>query len=214
MPKKSIAERAIAEALKGLHAATTPDPGPSPKPTNPKTADRRCCAAYDRAYKAKMAQGDGSAMSSYDSTVDAQEAFRDAMPMLAGYEGVRDFIACAAHGILINAIPQERTSHLLYAAQVALAALRHAPKTAPLPSRSTTTPTHPPTQKATIYLGHHLLGLRLLEALGCTSSLLSFAVFGGFGGNFHAARFLVEIRTRSALILKIAKAHREGWAFK
>jgi hypothetical protein len=42
------------------------------------------------------------------------------MPMLAGYEGIRDFVACAAHGILIGAIPPERGGQLLYAAQVAL----------------------------------------------------------------------------------------------
>jgi hypothetical protein len=146
MPRKSIAERAIAEALKGLQPDNTIDPGPDSKPTSPKTAVRRCCAAYDRAYKAKMAQGDGGTMCSYDSTKAAEEAFRDAMPMLAGYEGVRDFIACAAHGILINAIPQDRTSQLLYAAQVALAALRHAPKTASLPVRSKTQPTPLPLQ--------------------------------------------------------------------
>jgi hypothetical protein len=50
------------------------------------------------------------------------------MPPLAGYESIRDFIACAAHGILIDAIPQKRANQLLYAAQVALASLRYQPK--------------------------------------------------------------------------------------
>ena len=36
----------------------------------------------------------------------AGEAYCNAMPMLVGYEGVRDFLACAAHGILIGAIPK------------------------------------------------------------------------------------------------------------
>jgi hypothetical protein len=144
MPKKSTAERAIADALKGLQPDTTLDSGPGPKPTSPKTAVRRCCAAYDRAYKAKFEESKENGGTDLFARMDGQKAFRDAMPMLAGYEGVRDFIACAAHGILINAIPQDRTSQLLYAAQVALAALRHAPKTVPLPPRSATTPTHPP----------------------------------------------------------------------
>ena len=139
MPKKSLEERAIAEALKSLQ----PDTTPSLKPTNPKTAVRRCCAAYDRAYKAKFEERKELGQADMFASMDGQKAFRDAKPMLAGYEGVRDFIACAAHGILINAIPQDRTSQLLYAAQVALAALRHAPKTVP-PPRSATTPTHPP----------------------------------------------------------------------
>jgi hypothetical protein len=146
MPKKSIAERAIAEALKGLQSPTTLDPGLGPKPTNPKTAVRRCCAAYDRAYKTKFEERKEHGEAGYFARMDGEKAFRDAMPMLAGYEGVRDFVACAAHGILINAIPQDRTSQLLYAAQVALAALRHAPKTIPLPPRSATAPTPPPTQ--------------------------------------------------------------------
>ena len=142
MPKKSIAERAIAEALKGLQPDATLDP--APKPTSPKTAVRRCCAANDRAYKAKCEERKEHQEADFYARTDGQKAFRDAIPMLAGCEGVRDFIACAAHGILINAIPQDRTSQLLYAAQVALAALRHAPKTTPLPPRSTTVPTHPP----------------------------------------------------------------------
>ena len=50
------------------------------------------------------------------------------MPPLADYESIREFIACAAHGILINAIPQQRANQLLYAAQVALASLNYEPK--------------------------------------------------------------------------------------
>jgi hypothetical protein len=142
MPKKSPAERAVAEALNGLQPDTTPTPGP--KPTSPKTAVRRCCAAYDRAYKAKFKENKENGGTDLFARMDGEKAFRDAMPMLAGYEGVRDFIACAAHGILIDAIPQDRTSQLLYAAQVALATLRHGPKTTPLPAQSKPAPTHPP----------------------------------------------------------------------
>jgi hypothetical protein len=72
----------------------------------------------------------------------ASEAYCNAMPMLVGYEGVRDFIACTAHGILIRAIPQDRAGQLLYAAQVALATLNHAPKPARIPAR-TSAVTHP-----------------------------------------------------------------------
>jgi hypothetical protein len=71
----------------------------------------------------------------------AGEAYCNAMPMLVGYEGVRDFLACAAHGILIGAIPQDRAGKLLYAAQVALGTFQHAPKTAQMPPRTDQTPT-------------------------------------------------------------------------
>jgi hypothetical protein len=61
---------------------------------------------------------------------EAGTAYRNAMPMLAGYEGIRDFIACAAHGILNDAIPLNKSTKLLYAAQVALNALHFEPKQA------------------------------------------------------------------------------------
>jgi hypothetical protein len=53
---------------------------------------------------------------------DASVAYCNAMPMLAGQDGVRDFLACVAHGILIGAIPKEKSGHLLAAARVTLAA--------------------------------------------------------------------------------------------
>jgi hypothetical protein len=49
------------------------------------------------------------------------------MPPLAGHDNICDFIACAAHGILIEAIPMKRANQLLYAAQIALATLNRAP---------------------------------------------------------------------------------------
>jgi hypothetical protein len=42
------------------------------------------------------------------------------MPAPDSLDNIRDFIACTAHGILIGAIPAERSSQLLCAAQVAL----------------------------------------------------------------------------------------------
>jgi hypothetical protein len=47
------------------------------------------------------------------------------MPLLSGVDGVRDFIACTAHGILIGAIPPESSGQVLYAAQVALSFLQY-----------------------------------------------------------------------------------------
>jgi hypothetical protein len=50
------------------------------------------------------------------------------MPDLTGYENIRDFIACAAHGMLTGAIDPIEGPKFLYAAQVAVGALRHEPK--------------------------------------------------------------------------------------
>jgi hypothetical protein len=45
------------------------------------------------------------------------------MPPLSGHENIRDFIACVAQGILIEAISGSDGARLLYAAQVAHTAL-------------------------------------------------------------------------------------------
>jgi hypothetical protein len=80
---------------------------------------------------------------------EAGIAYRNSMPLLVGYEGARDYTACAAHGILISAIPKEDSGPVLYAAQVALSIAQsqsrlpkipatRAPKS---PSKSATKPT-------------------------------------------------------------------------
>ena len=51
---------------------------------------------------------------------EASTAYRDAMPALVGEDGIRDFLACTAQGILIIAIPRNQASQLIYAALVAL----------------------------------------------------------------------------------------------
>jgi hypothetical protein len=129
MTKKSLAEPVFAETVTLIPASI------------PKAALRRCCAAYDRAYKAKFEECKARGESDYDARTVGQKAFLDAMPTLVGLDGIRGFVACTAHGILINAIPQERASQLLYAAQVALATLRHEPKTTPVPARKASAPT-------------------------------------------------------------------------
>ena len=58
----------------------------------------------------------------------AGPAWVNAMPPLTGYENILDFIACAAHGIMLGAIDEKRGSKLLYAAQIALGALSREPK--------------------------------------------------------------------------------------
>lgn len=105
-----------------------PVPALVPDPKQTKAAIRRCCAAWKRAYEAYLEGTDRSNRTRIFAAHEAGPAYCRAMPPLAGYENIRDFIACAAHGILINAIPEKRANQLLYAAQVALASLHFEPK--------------------------------------------------------------------------------------
>jgi hypothetical protein len=52
----------------------------------------------------------------------ADKAYREAMPPLSGHQNILDFIACTAHGMLIEAINENACAKLIYAAQVALSA--------------------------------------------------------------------------------------------
>jgi hypothetical protein len=128
MSQLSTTELALIEAISYVSPATTLSPGPGPNPSNAKAALKRCCSAWQRAFKAYDKDSFCENMSGVFAAKDAGNAYCNAMPMLAGYEGVRDFIACAAHGILIGAIPPEKSGQLLYAAQVALATLQFEPK--------------------------------------------------------------------------------------
>lgn len=94
-----------------------------------RAAIKRCCDAWQRAFnkflKEKNVSGDAA---NVFAAHRAAPAYCQAMPPLAGYENICDFIACAAHGILLDAIPEKRANQLLYAAQVALATLNREQK--------------------------------------------------------------------------------------
>ena len=121
MPTESALELTLVEAI----------PLPALNPSSTKQAQaaiKRCCAAWQRAYNAHLEGKEGCGFDKINAAHEAGPAYRKAMPPLAGYESIRDFIACTAYGILLGAIPESRGSQLLYAAQVALAALHHEPK--------------------------------------------------------------------------------------
>src|SRR5580698_1457669 len=128
MSKRSAAEQSPVEALPQVSATTTLSPAPAP--SNPKVALRRCCAAWQRAFNAYMEHSKGDNIDKIFAARDASEAYCNAMPVLAGQQGVRDFLACVTHGILIGAIPREKSSQLLQAARVTLASV-HSDRTAP-----------------------------------------------------------------------------------
>jgi hypothetical protein len=104
---------------------TAIDANPSlrPDPKQSRAAIRRCMAAWKRAYDAYLEGKKGSGIDQMFAAHQAGPAYCGAMPPLDDCESIRSFIACVAHGILIEAIPQKRANQLLYASQVALSAL-------------------------------------------------------------------------------------------
>ncbi len=55
-------------------------------------------------------------------------AFRNAMPILVGYENIRDFIACTTYAMLVKILEQDECRGLLCAAKIAMALLKAQPK--------------------------------------------------------------------------------------
>jgi hypothetical protein len=93
----------------------------NPVSANPAVA--RCMNAWTLTYEKEKTKRKGD----FDASLTAEKAYREAMPPLSGYENIRDFIACVAHAMLIGAILDDKGTKLLYAAQVALSALRRQP---------------------------------------------------------------------------------------
>jgi hypothetical protein len=120
MTPESTSELALVEAV--------PLPMVDPNPKQVRAAVKRCIAAWRRAHNAYFEASSRTGMDEILAVRKAGPAYCRALPPLAGRESIRDFIACVAHGILIEAIPQNRANQLLYAAQVALAALHYEPK--------------------------------------------------------------------------------------
>lgn len=75
-------------------------------------------AEWTRVYRARRAKGEHD----YHARTAAFVAYRASMPPLTSTAKIRDFVACVAHGILIEAIDSKQATKLLYAAQVALSA--------------------------------------------------------------------------------------------
>jgi hypothetical protein len=114
-------EKVMKSAMEWVPANSTLGPIPDGHNPGPEIAVRRCCAAWKRAFKAYLEEKNLQWPSdNFWGAKFAGEAYRNAMPLLVGYQGARDFINCAAHGILIGAIPKEDSGQVLYAAQVAL----------------------------------------------------------------------------------------------
>lgn len=97
---------------------------PSPLPPLRNAAVLRCCAARESSLRESQARK----RDSYDTDHFATYAYCDAMPDLSGQQNIRDFIACVAHGMVTGVIDAIEGPKFLYAAQVAIGALRREPK--------------------------------------------------------------------------------------
>jgi hypothetical protein len=83
-----------------------------------------CCNAFLRTYRVVLAKG-----SEFDATHAAIASYCAALPALTPADNIRDFIACVAHGLLLQIIEEARGARLLYAAQVARTAASQPAKT-------------------------------------------------------------------------------------
>jgi hypothetical protein len=128
MRESNTAELSLVESIPTPAPLATPAPAFDPHPLQTRPAFKRCTAAWQRTFKAGMEGTDLNEIAAVFAAHDAGEAYCKAMPLLSGYENIRDYIACAAHGMLIGAIRPYRSSQVLYAAQLALATFNCEPK--------------------------------------------------------------------------------------
>jgi hypothetical protein len=82
--------------------------------------DRKFAEAVDKALK----EGQSAKL----AKLTGQLAYSAAMPKLSGAGNIRDFIACVTYAMTLDIIPGKEGTRLLYAAQVAHAALTKRPK--------------------------------------------------------------------------------------
>jgi hypothetical protein len=97
---------------------------PPSEPVSPVLAAvNRCMAAYKMAYRAAGTMG-----ADRDDRHNAGcDAYRLALPLTQTEIDVQAFINCVTYGIAIGAIDGPEPSQLLYAAQVALSAIKRKP---------------------------------------------------------------------------------------
>jgi hypothetical protein len=124
MPENNPLLSALEKAFTAKPMLPNPTLEPLPTSSSSKAAIRRCRAAWKRAYDICLENGGDNSMNRVTAASNAAPVYRAAMPALDSLDNVRDFIACTAHGILIEAVPAHFAGQLLYSAQVALGVLQ------------------------------------------------------------------------------------------
>jgi hypothetical protein len=93
----------------------------------------RCINAWHRTFDLASINPEDEELPLVDEDDDfaseqAAMSFREAMPPLAGYENIRDFIACITYAMLNHIFDGDECQQLLGAAKIAMALLRSQPK--------------------------------------------------------------------------------------
>ena len=145
MLENKLLREALEMACTDIPSLPDPTHEPLPASSASKAAIRRCRAAWKRAYDICLEEGGDNLMNRSTAANKAAPVYRAAMPALDSLDNVRDFIACTAHGILIEAVPANLAGQLLYSAQVAIGALQCQAKITAKPKKRTPPP-HPKKQ--------------------------------------------------------------------
>jgi mannose/fructose-specific phosphotransferase system component IIA len=96
----------------------------------------RCMKAWNRNYELASISPKHEGLNNCDETnedeifarLQGAKAFRAALPMLVGYENIRDFIACVTYAMLIEILSTDECHELFEAAKIAMALLKTQPK--------------------------------------------------------------------------------------
>jgi hypothetical protein len=128
MPKTNTAELTLVDSTPSPAPLAPTAPAFDPHPLQTRPAYKRCMAAWQRTFNKALEGTEATDIDKVFAADEAGEAYRKAMPLLSGYENIRDYIALAAHGMLIGAIYPDRSSQVHYAAPGALATLNYEPK--------------------------------------------------------------------------------------
>jgi hypothetical protein len=153
----------LAKVLREVSADSSIAPGPAIKRSAGGAALKRCRAAWQRAYNATMAANGNRPSEEWQAVDNADKAYCNALPLLYGYEGIRDVIACVAHGVVIGAVPPEKTGQLLYAAQVAISSLSQQPRALKASPARTSLPPTSKTRRKQLPFPCKPNGIRMIE---------------------------------------------------
>ena len=112
--------------------SSKPDPDDRDEFASNEAIDR-CIKAWHRTFGLASINPEDEEFSLLDEHDDfaceqAAMSFREAMPTLAGYENIRDFIACITYAMLNRIFDGDECQQLLGAAKIAMALLRSQPK--------------------------------------------------------------------------------------
>lgn len=110
-------------------AAEPENPQPESENLHNEALDR-CVKAWRRTFDLAYIDPDDDSLAppDDDDTLFAREqaslSFRDAMPPLAGFDNIRDFIACTTYAMLKRIFAKDECQQLFGAAKIAMALLR------------------------------------------------------------------------------------------